>query len=214
MSNLRRYFTDGNYYFITTVTRNRIPALVDNSDLCITAMKRTSERFNLEILAWVILLDHIHLIIDPRGENISDIMKIFKQYFGFLYRQRSGMQKGRVWQLRFWGHVIRDQKDLNCHIDYIHYNPVKHGLVHTAREYKYSSFPEFVKKGLYQEDCGEREKFNFNGEFGELYGFNNVKPPQPRPSLPQVGLTYSDFIPSETEFGSRPNLRKLHFIWE
>jgi putative transposase len=62
-----------------------------------------------------------------------------------------------VWQRRFWEHMIRDQEDLNRHVDYIHihYNPVKHGLVNSPGEWRHSSFNRFMEKGLYPPDWGQ-----------------------------------------------------------
>jgi putative transposase len=59
-----------------------------------------------------------------------------------------------VWQRRFWEHLIRDQNDFNRHIDYIHYNPVKHGLVNCVADWPWSSFHRFVKLGFYDRDWG------------------------------------------------------------
>ena len=67
---------------------------------------------------------------------------------------RRKKEKG-IWQRRFWEHVIRDQTDFNRHCDYIHYNPVKHGLVNSPLEWKHSSFGKFVEKGLYRQDWGQ-----------------------------------------------------------
>ncbi|MDP2728820.1 MAG: transposase, partial [Dehalococcoidia bacterium] len=67
---------------------------------------------------------------------------------------RRKKEKG-IWQRRFWEHVIRDQTDFNRHCDYIHYNPVKHGLVNSPLEWKHSSFRKFVEKGLYRQDWGQ-----------------------------------------------------------
>lgn len=107
------------------------------------------------------------MIIDSKTNDLSDVMKLFKQDFGFLYRQRIGARTGRVWQLRFWDHVIRDQNDMNRHVDYVHYNPVKHGLVRAAREYAHSSFADYVREGIYGMDWGDTEEMRFEGEFGE-----------------------------------------------
>ena len=57
-----------------------------------------------------------------------------------------------IWQRRYWGHTITDERDLFSYIDYIHYNPVKHGLVKQAKEWKYSTFDKYVKQGLYDEN--------------------------------------------------------------
>ena len=71
-----------------------------------------------------------------------------------------------VWQRRFWEHVLEDENDLEKHCDYIHYNPVKHGLVHCSRDWPYSSFARFVKSGDYAADwgCSERPP----PDFGDL----------------------------------------------
>lgn len=57
--------------------------------------------------------------------------------------------QGHKWQKRFWEHTIRDEKDYARHMDYIRFNPVKHGLSRTAKEWPYSSFPRLIKMGIY-----------------------------------------------------------------
>jgi len=91
-------------------------------------------------------------------------MHDFKLSFASLYRKKHNQNAGRVWQSRFWDHIIRNEKDLNNHIDYIHYNPVKHGLVKSPFEWKYSSIHEY--KEYYQTDWGKKE-FLFEGDYGE-----------------------------------------------
>jgi putative transposase len=70
------------------------------------------------------------------------------------------MRKGEqdVWQRRFWEHMIRDEEDLSRHVEYVHYNPVKHGLVKSAAEWPYSSFMKYVRDGLYPVDWGQGGK--------------------------------------------------------
>jgi len=167
MSNLRRYFASGDYCFLTTVTIDRMPILVRNIDLYQTAIDRTCERFEIKIIAWVVLPDHLHWLLESRANDVSDEMKVFKQDFGFLYRRRIEVRGGRVWQLRFWDHIVRDQDDMNRHIDYIHYNPVKHGLVQSVKDYAHSSFTGYVRAGFYRADWGSIEELCFDGEFGE-----------------------------------------------
>jgi putative transposase len=79
---------------------------------------------------------------------------------------RKKRKESIIWQRRFWEHWIRDENDLNHHIDYVHYNPVKHGLVSRAQDWKNSSFHEFVEMGYYDRDWGEnykndQEKYQF-----------------------------------------------------
>jgi putative transposase len=144
-----------------------MPILVENVDLFHKAMSRATDLFGFEVSAWVVLSDHFHILLHPRSTDLSRILRGFKQGFGLLYRQRMQVRSGRVWQLRFWDHIIRDQEDFNRHIDYIHYNPVKHGYVQRAVDYPHSSFPDFVKHGLYSADWGTKDKSCFEGDFGE-----------------------------------------------
>ena len=67
---------------------------------------------------------------------------------------RCGFRSGRTWHNRYWDHIIRDQEDMNRHLDYIHYNPERHGLVTSAMEYPHSSFRQFVDNGLYDSTWG------------------------------------------------------------
>jgi len=68
-------------------------------------------------------------------------------------RQRKGERN--IWQRRFWEHAIRDEADYLRHVDYIHYNPVKHGYVDAVKDWQYSSFHRWVEKGLYPLNWGE-----------------------------------------------------------
>ncbi len=162
MSILRRYKSDFTLYFITNVTYQRRPILVANADLLMNAIG--SFKNNIEILAYVILPDHFHILIDIRGKDISHIMQKIKMSFGVNYRIRMNIDSGRIWQNRFWDHVIRNQNDLNNHIDYVHYNPVKHGLAKKPFDWQYSSIREF--KNCYQFDWGNKE-IVFEGKYGE-----------------------------------------------
>lgn len=78
-----------------------------------------------------------------------------------LFRERA------VWQKRFWEHQIRDEEDFNKHLDYIHYNPVKHGLVSRVRDWPFSSFHRYVDRGLYPLDWGENVVFGPDTDSGE-----------------------------------------------
>jgi putative transposase len=72
-----------------------------------------------------------------------------------------------IWQRRYWEHTIRDENDFARHIDYIHINPVKHGLVSRVRDWPHSSFHRMVKLGIYPEDwAGDASQFG--GNFGEM----------------------------------------------
>ena len=167
MSKLRRYYREGNLYFLTNVTIDRRMILIDNVDLMTAAFQKGKELWKIDIIAWVILPEHFHIVIDTRTDNPANIMRRIKLSFSMNLRKRMRIASGRVWQYRFWDHVIRDQDDLNKHIDYIHYNPVKHGLVVSPFAWKFSSIHEFYAQGFYASDWGVRDSPKFEGEFGE-----------------------------------------------
>lgn len=152
------------YVFLTVVTYQRRPILVDNIELLRTAFKQTMRNYDFDIYSSVILPDHMHLILKPA--NIEEYPKIIfsiKYYFSRHINIRvdelssSKLKKGEkgVWHRRYFEHTIRDEKDLNNHIDYIHYNPVKHGLTKNVRDWKFSSFHKFVKNGQYDINWGD-----------------------------------------------------------
>jgi putative transposase len=87
-----------------------------------------------------------------------------------LQRTKSQQTQGEatIWHRRYWEHTIRDQDDLNAHIDYVHINPLKHGLVTMVRDWHWSSFHRYVKAGVYPEDWGGKpETFLMDVNRGE-----------------------------------------------
>ncbi|MBI5454568.1 MAG: transposase [Deltaproteobacteria bacterium] len=159
---------DGRVYFFTVVTYMRQPVLcLDDS---ISALAETTLEVQqdrpFEIKAWVILPDHLHAIWElPEGDadysaRWSLIKKGFTKRFkgrqetAALSRSRIKRREAGVWQRRFWEHQVRDEPDFRSHVEYIHYNPVKHGLVRSPGEWKHSSFRRFVDEGLYLADWG------------------------------------------------------------
>ena len=167
MSKLKRYYTEGQVYFVTSVTHQRQPILVENGKLLWQAILQIRDRTHFELLAWVFMPDHIHLLIDPGGNNLSKIMKQIKLSFASKYHRDNDLYRGRVWQPRFWDHVIRDNADLNKHLNYIHYNPVRHGLTSIALDWELSSLKQNVKDGFYTKDWGAIYSLTFEGDFGE-----------------------------------------------
>ena len=153
--------------FLTNVTLDRQPLLVEHIDLFHLAVETARGRSAFEMVAWVVLPDHFHCVIESAADSPSQIMRHLKLSFSTRLRNRLHVRSGRVWQYRFWDHVIRSQEDLNRHIDYVHYNPVKHGLVASPGMWPYSSFGEYVREGFYRADGGVRERIAMEGSFGE-----------------------------------------------
>ena len=168
MSVLKRYYFDGQIYFVTNVTYNRQGILIDNIDILWTAFKNAKMKIPFDLIGYVFLPNHFHVIIDPGKYNLSDIMHRIKLSFSSLYRKRNNLYKAQVWQKRFWDHVIRNQDDLNRHLDYIHYNPVKHGYVKNPILWQETSFHKFIKDGYYSGDWGVNMGIDLEGDFGEV----------------------------------------------
>lgn len=171
MPNYRRLFIPNSYLFITIVTNKRQPILIDNVDLLRKSFKAVKEVYNFEIFASVILPDHIHLIIIPKNINeYPKIIRAVKYNFSKMINDggiailpykndncRAGLppcQNKTIWQRRYWEHTIRDEEDLHKHLDYIHYNPVKHGLTQNVKDWGFSSFNKFVESKNYDIDWG------------------------------------------------------------
>jgi putative transposase len=171
----RRSYQPGGSYFFTLVTYRRQPLLSipENIDRLRTAFKRETEKNPFTIDAIVILPDHLHTLwILPEGDHdYSSRWSRIKRYFSIgsvgahalQSPSRSRKREKPVWQRRFWEHVIRDENDWRRHMDYIHYNPVKHGHVRMPGEWPYSSFARCVKKGWYPPDWGATEPENLKG---------------------------------------------------
>jgi REP element-mobilizing transposase RayT len=106
MSNLRRYDSYGKPYFITSVTYKRLPYLLDNESLLLQTFQRAQNALNFEMIAWVILVEHFHIILDTPNVAVSRIMHWIKQSFSLNYRKTSGIVNSRIWQYRFWDHII------------------------------------------------------------------------------------------------------------
>ena len=93
-------------------------------------------------------------------------MHDYKIIYSRRYRDKYD-DAGNIWQNRFWDHMIRDQEDMNKHLDYIHYNPVKHGYAKDPFLYEYSSLANYHKEGYYQRDWGVADILFREDDFGE-----------------------------------------------
>jgi len=161
----------GNTYFFTLVTYKRQPILCldESRETLREVIRETCGLYPFEIKAWVLLPDHIHTIWElPEGDTRysmrwgfikKEFTKRLKTSFAAAPVTRSRLRKreGNIWQRRFWEHTIRDDGDYRTHVDYIHYNPVKHGLVARAVDWEYSTFHRYRQEGLYPEDWGGAE---------------------------------------------------------
>lgn len=169
MSRYRRSYLPGGVFFLTLVTYHRFPLFseVENVSLLRKAIAKMRTEKPFEITAAVISPDHLHFIwsLPPNDSNYSQRVSRLKVLFTRSLQRKKSLsvdisasrrkhRESNIWQRRFWEHTIRDDNDLHKHLDYIHYNPVKHGLVSCPHLWEYSSFHKWVKQGNYQPDWG------------------------------------------------------------
>jgi len=172
MPDYRRAFIPGGTYFFTVVTFERRHILTSELSRPILreAIEYIRELHPFTVDAICLLPDHLHCIWTlPDGDtNYSTRWSAIKALFSKKYlagggqaseRSNSRSRKGEVaiWQRRFWEHAVRDGDDFNRHVDYIHYNPVKHGLVENPRDWQWSSFHRYVRAELYESEWGAVE---------------------------------------------------------
>jgi putative transposase len=173
MPDYRRLYIPGGLYFFTLVTHRRRRFLTDAlARECLrVSLDLTRKSLPFDLVAIVLLPDHLHTLwkLPDGDDDFSFRWKCIKEGFTKDYLGRGGTEAGRspsrkrrqersIWQRRFWEHAIRDEQDFERHMDYIHYNPVKHGLVERPFQWPYSSFHRYVKLGVYPENwgCGPR----------------------------------------------------------
>jgi putative transposase len=169
MSNYRRLYIPGGTIFFTVVTHMRRPFLTDEmARSCLhEAIEKVQVRHPFQIRAIVLLPDHLHTLwtLPECDADYSARWKRLKEEFTRRFLQAGGKEGIRspsrlrrkergIWQRRYWEHAIQDETDLERHFDYIHYNPVKHGLVKSPRDWPWSSFHRWVREGIYTDDWG------------------------------------------------------------
>ena len=180
MSNYRRAKVQGGRYFFTVNTYGRQAVLIEDSVLEALRQGIESARRTLpfEIDAWVLLPDHLHCLwtLSPEDHNFSARWAIIKRHVSRrcspsdqsrLSQSRQRRNESGFWQRRFWEHLIRDETDFRRHMDYIHWNPMKHGYVKRVADWPYSTFHRYVRQGVYPPDWGGVDVDVESGEFGE-----------------------------------------------
>ena len=162
MSDYLRYRVAGGCYFFTVnlLERNNT-LLVDHIDLLRESVRVCKQKRPFHIDAWVVLPEYMHCIWTlPEGDlDFSNHWKIIKTHFckglpKLENRSPVRIKRGErgIWQRRFWEHLIQDERDYQNHMDYLHFNPVKHGWVEQLSDWPYSSFHRCVDKGIYPAD--------------------------------------------------------------
>jgi putative transposase len=177
MSRYRRVRIEGGWFFFTVTLADRSSdVLVRQIDHLRTAYAAARKRDPFETVAICVLPDHLHAIwtLPPDDADFFRRWSLIKHDFSCglpadpnRSRSKLGKREKGIWQRRFWEHAIRDETDLARHIDYIHFNPVKHGLVTRACDWPHSSFQRYVARGFLPADWGGDVAELPCGRFGE-----------------------------------------------
>ena len=180
MSEYRRAHIPGGTFFFTLATNKRQPILTEEPyrNALRLALNDVRGRLPFQSLAWVLLPDHLHTVwkLPETDNNFSLRWSLIKQFVTRhcaertnpmpISRSRQSRREGPIWQRRFWEHAIRDNTDFLHHVDYIHYNPVRHGYVTRVADWPYSTFQRYVRDGVYPIDWssgGEEQDFELRG---------------------------------------------------
>jgi putative transposase len=168
MPRYRRLKIEGATYFFTVNTHLRRPILTTEvvREALREGIMQLRQNMPFTIEAWVLLPDHIHTIwtLPPGDANYASRWAIIKREASKRWQSSKGptmlsasqqiRQETGFWQRRFWEHQIRDDIDFQRHLDYIHWNPVKHGYARKVADWPYSTFHRFLAQGLYPPDWG------------------------------------------------------------
>ncbi len=187
MPNYRRVQIPGSTVFLTWVTHNRTPLFANPENVAYLrqAVAAIKAEQPFEILGAVILPDHLHFLwsLPPNDSNYSKRVGRIKVLFTSAFQgdrpavaaRSPSHRKHRereVWQRRFWEHTIRNEDEWSACLDYIHYNPVKHGLVSCPHLWPYSSFQKWVNSGHYPLDWA----CQCEGNTAQIPDFSKINP--------------------------------------
>jgi putative transposase len=178
MTNYRRNFVSGGTFFFTVnLAERRLRLLTEHVDTLRSAFRAARATHPFVIEAIVVLPDHLHAIWTlPEGDrDFATRWRLIKSAFSralpkgeWISESRSSKGERGIWQRRYWEHTLRDERDYTRHVDYIHFNPVKHRHVSCVADWPYSSFHRLVRLGVYPRDwAGNAKDFESEDGFGE-----------------------------------------------
>ena len=160
---IRANVPGGSYFFTVALAERSGTLLVDHVDALRRAFRTEYQASGFKVEAIVVLPDHLHCIwtLPPGDADFPGRWQRIKAAFsqGLPHTERisqSRQSKGErgIWQRRYWEHLIRDERDMDAHVAYIHFNPVKHGHVERVADWPHSSFHRFVRQRLIPADWG------------------------------------------------------------
>ena len=165
----------GTYFFTVTLADRRSRILVEHIGELRASFHAIRRARPSQIEAIVVMPDHLHTIwtLPENDADYSSRWRAIKSRFTRRLRtqgaplQANSKGEYALWQRRYWEHTIRDEDDLQKHVDYIHYNPVKHGLVSRVTDWPYSSFHRYVRRGWLSQDWATLVHADDSHNYGE-----------------------------------------------
>ena len=174
MQHYRRNLIPGGTYFFTVNLLDRSSRLlVDEIATLRASVAAARERLPFRIDAWVVLPDHMHCIwtLPPNDADYPARWRMIKARFSRRTADHAPVSASRaskgelaIWQRRYWEHTMRDDRDFAAHVDYVHFNPVKHSYVARVADWPYSTFHHHVARGTYPADWGTEPAVQAAGE--------------------------------------------------
>ena len=142
-------YLDETYYFTSARIYQKLPILSDDErkQLLLDKMKGEFKKFGYKLLVWVILDDHYHIAFKTKkGNALSKIMNNVHGHTSYQFNQLDQERGRQVWQKLLGSVYLRDKRDFGVHFNYIHHNPVKHGVVELMGDYRFSSYRHYLEK--------------------------------------------------------------------
>jgi REP-associated tyrosine transposase len=153
----------GTFFFTVNLADRQSDLLTTHIELLRDATRSVRQRHPFEIIAMVVMPDHLHAIwrLPDGNADYPTRWALIKAGFSrnlpkaeSIRASRSRKRERGVWQRRYWEHQIRDDDDLAGHVAYVHFNPVKHGHVEKAADWPYSTIHRFIREGRIAETWG------------------------------------------------------------
>ena len=166
----------GTYFFTVNLADRKQTLLVDKIEILRLIINHVKKQHPFQLDAMVVLPEHLHAILTlPVDDNaFAKRWMLIKTGFSRQLPKQERINDSRknkgergIWQRRYWEHVIRDELDFERHVNYIHYNPVKHGYVKRAIDWPNSTIHEYIRKGILDENWAYEENDD-ECEFGEI----------------------------------------------
>ena len=166
----------GTYFFTINLANRKKTLLTDEFDKLRSSFNHVKRYHPFLLDAMVVLPDHLHFMMTlPENDNdFATRLMLIKSGFSrqitcnekISLSRKSKRERG-IWQRRYWEHLIRDENDFATHINYIHYNPIKHGFVDKASDWQFSTIHKFIKNGIKPTNWGSNSSFTSDSSFGE-----------------------------------------------